>query len=563
MLLALKTEKSRVNDETARDSQEAVEKTHKEIMVIMVALMLAMLLAALDQTIVATALPRIATDLHGLNKLSWVATAYLLTSAVSTPLYGKISDQYGRKKVFQFAIIVFLIGSALCGQSRTMNQLVAFRALQGLGAGGIMSLAMTIIGDVVSPRQRGKYLGYVGGVFAISSVAGPLLGGFFTDSLSWRWIFYINLPLGIIALSAIASRLHLPVRRISHKIDYLGAVLLSTTVVPLILATVWGGVTYPWGSQTILLLYGGSALSCLLFILWEHKAKEAIVPPHLFKNDIFTVSVILSLLSGVALFAAILFIPEYQQIVRGYSATKSGLFLLPLVCGMLLALISVGRVISRIGRYKIFPVVGTLITGIGVWLFSHLTLQTTQLQLTIWMVVLGLGIGSFLQVMTLAVQNSVHKTELGVATASATFFRSIGSALGGAVFGSILTNRLAYHLKQLLPNTTGQHIPINSAEIQSGSITNIAKLPPSLSHDIYQSFVLSFHDMFLLALPVIFLAFVCALFLREIPLRGLPKELKRYKNSVNFLHVDKSRLSVQRTGRDYFGVVDTTILCTD
>lgn len=510
--------------ESLAQIEEDRERTHEEIMVIIVALMLAMLLAALDQTIVATALPRIATDLHGLNKLAWVATAYLMTSAISTPLYGKIGDQFGRKKIFQFAIVLFLIGSALCGLSQNMNQLVAFRALQGLGAGGLMSLSMTIVGDVVSPRQRGKYLAYFGAVFAVSSVAGPLLGGFFTDSLSWRWVFYINLPLGVIALAAIATRLHLPVRKSDKKIDYVGAILLAAAVIPIILGTVWGGVSFPWGSSTIIGLFAGGVIASIAFALWERKAPEAIIPTHLFKNDIFSVSVILSLLAGVALFAAILFIPEYQQIVRGYSAVKSGLLLLPLVAGMLSALIVSGRLITKWGHYRIFPIIGTLVTALGVWLFSHLTLQTSQLQLTIWMVVLGLGIGSFLQVMTLAVQNAVPRTELGVATATATFFRSMGSALGGAVFGAILTNRLAYHLHQLLPGSLGGHVVISASAIENGiPPTSITKLPPSISHDIYQAFVLSFHDLFLFAIPVLLLAFVFALFLRETPLRDTTK----------------------------------------
>ncbi|HUC95901.1 MAG TPA: MDR family MFS transporter [Candidatus Saccharimonadia bacterium] len=506
--------------------QEHRERSHEEIMVIIVALMLAMLLAALDQTIVATALPRIATDLHGLNKLAWVATAYLMTSAISTPLFGKISDQFGRKKIFMFAIVLFLIGSALCGLSQNMDQLVGFRALQGIGAGGLMSLSMTIVGDVVSPRQRGKYLGYFGAVFAISSVAGPLLGGFFTDSLSWRWVFYINLPIGVIALSAIATRLHLPVKKSDKKIDYVGGVLLAASVIPIILATVWGGITYPWASKTIIGLFAFGILAQIFFILWERKAEEPIIPMHLFKNDIFRVSVVLSLLAGIALFAAILFIPEYQQIVRGYSAIKSGLLLLPLVAGMLLTLITTGRLITKWGRYRIFPIIGTLTTAFGVWLFSHLTLHTSQLQISIWMVVVGAGIGMFLQVMTLAVQNAVSHDELGVATASATFFRSMGSALGGAVFGAILTNRLSFHLKQLLPSVSsiGSSASSLSKSVQSGATpTFINKLPPSISHDIYQAFVLSFHDMFLIAIPVLLVAFIAALFLREAPLRTTTK----------------------------------------
>jgi MFS family permease len=397
--------------------------------------------------------------------------------------------------------------------------------LQGLGAGGLMSLSMTIVGDVVSPRQRGKYLGYFGAVFAVSSVAGPLLGGFFTDSLSWRWVFYVNLPLGAIALTAVSTRLHLPIRKSDKNIDYIGAALLAAAVTPIILATVWGGVTYPWGSTTIYSLFGGGVLAAIIFALWERKAPEAILPTHLFKNRIFSVSVILSLLAGIALFAAILFIPEYQQIVRGYSAVKSGLLLLPLVAGMLTMLITTGRLITKWGHYRIFPIIGTLVTAIGVWLFSHLSLHTSQLELSLWMVVVGAGVGSFLQVMTLAIQNSVPRDELGIATASATFFRSMGSALGGAVFGAILTNRLAYHLKQLLPHTNlGGHASSLASSVETGATpTFINKFPPSVSHDIYQAFVLSFRDMFLFAVPVLLVAFVAALFLKEVPLRTSAK----------------------------------------
>jgi EmrB/QacA subfamily drug resistance transporter len=496
--------------------------SHSEIMVIISALMLVMLLAALDQTIVSTALPRIATDLHGLNKLSWVATAYLLTSAITTPIYGKISDLFGRKKIFQTAIVIFLVGSALCGISQTMNELVIARALQGIGAGGLMSLVLAIVGDIISPRERGKYMGYFLGVFAVSSVAGPLLGGFLTDSLSWRWVFFVNLPIGVLALAAVASRLHLPVYRQEHKIDYTGAGLLSVSSVCLLLATVWGGTTYAWASTQIIGLLIASVVIALVFIFWEQKrASEPIIPMRLFRNDIFSVSVILSLLAGIAMFAAILYIPLYQQIVRGNSPTKSGLLLLPLVLGLLIASVTSGRLTSKLGRYRIFPIFGTLVLSLGLWLMSHLTLTTSEWMIGVWMAVIGIGLGSFMQIMTLAIQNSVDRSELGTATASATFFRSLGSSLGGAIFGSILISRLTYHLMTTLPQAAGA-AKINISTIQTGA--GLGNLQPAVAHKVFQAFVLSFHDMFLLTVPVTLLAFVVALFLRETPLRGGPRE---------------------------------------
>ena len=500
------------------------ERTHEEIMFIIVALMLAMLLAALDQTIVATALPRIATDLHGLSKLSWVATAYLMTSAIATPLYGKIGDQFGRKRIFQSAIVLFLIGSALCGIAQNMNQLVFFRALQGIGAGGLMSLSQAIVGDVIPPRQRGKYLGYFAGVFALASVAGPLLGGFLTDDVSWRWVFYVNLPIGAVALTAIASRLHLPPvkRSLGFKIDYIGASLLTACTIPLILATIWGGVSHPWGSSLIISLLAGSLLMAIALMFWEHNqsTEVAMMPTHLFKNDIFSVSSVLSLLSGMALFATILFIPEYQQIVRGFSAVKSGLYMLPLMVGMLISMIGSGQLISKLGRYRIFPIIGTIVTGLGVWLYSHVSLTTPQLDLSLWMLIIGLGIGMFMQVMTLAVQNSVNRNELGVATGTVTFFRSIGSSLGGAIFGALLTNRLSFHLKQLLPAFSSHSSQLSSSVLSGVSPSGLNKLPPNISHAILEAFALSFRDLFLYAIPVLIIAFIVALFLREVPLRS-------------------------------------------
>jgi EmrB/QacA subfamily drug resistance transporter len=505
----------------APGAEEHIERTHAEIMVIVTALMLCMLLAALDQTIVSTALPRIASDLHGLSKYSWVATSYLLTSAVATPLYGKISDMFGRKKILQSAIIIFLVGSALCGVSQTMNQLIFFRGLQGIGAGGLMTLVLATVGDVVSPRQRGKYQGYFSAVFAIASVIGPLLGGLFTDHLSWRWVFYINLPIGIFALFAIAARLHLPVKRAQHKIDFIGSGLLTVSVVSLLLATVWGGVNYPWGSSQIIGLFATSIIGTILFVWCEHFAAEPIIPLELFKGSVFRISGILSFLVGMVMFGALIFLPEYQQLVRGDSATKSGLMLLPLVGGLMVASLSAGRLISKFGRYRIFPIIGTILLPISFWLFTHIAVDTSRLYLGIWMVVLGVGIGFVMPVLTLAVQNAVDRKYLGTATSIVTFFRSIGSSLGAAIFGAILTNRLAYHLDHTLPGHVGTSVAKN---FTSGA-TSLSQLPTNTIHTVLVAFANSFHDVFLLAIPFAILAFITALFLRETPLKTSTKQM--------------------------------------
>ena len=500
---------------------EGRDRSHAEIMVIISALMLAMLLAALDQTIVATALPRIASDLHGLNKLSWVATAYLLTSAISTPLYGKIGDLYGRKKIFQISIIIFLAGSALSGLSQNMDQLVFFRALQGLGAGGLISLVLAIIGDVVPPRQRGKYQGYFGAVFGVASIAGPLLGGFLANENTllgvsgWRWIFYINVPLGILALIAIATRLHLPKFVTEHQIDYRGASLLSLSAGALIFVSVWAGITYSWGSWQILSLLIGGVLIGALFILNERRAKEPIMPINLFRSSIFSVSVILSLLTGIVMFATILYIPEYQQIVRGYSPIKSGLMLFPMVFGIFVASISSGRLITRWGHYRPFPIIGGILIILGLWLFSGLTLSTTQLTLGIWMVVLGLGIGLFMQVPVLAVQNSVPFKQMGAGTSVVSFARSIGSSFGGAIFGTILLTRLNSHLSTLLPQFKGK---INASSIAGGT-SGLVHVPLQIQDKIFEAFVLAFHDLFIYAIPVAAITLIFAFLLKEIPLR--------------------------------------------
>lgn len=512
-----------------KSDEAVVERSHREILVVMGALMTVMLLAALDQTIIATALPKIAVDLHGLDKYAWVATSYLMTSAIATPIYGKIGDLYGRKKILQISIVIFLAGSFLSGFSHSMNELVGFRALQGIGAGGLMSLVLAIIGDVIPPRQRGRYQGYFGAVFGLSSVVGPLIGGFLSDAPSllgvtgWRWIFYINIPIGIVALSVVAAKLHLQKRRIERKIDYLGATLLAISVVSLVLVTAWGGVTYAWGSLVILSLIAASVVFAAGFAIWEHFADEPILPNKLFKNDIFTVSVLLSLLTGIAMFAAILYIPQYQQVVLGYSPTKSGIAMLPLVAGMMFASITSGRMITKYGRYKIYPIFGTLLITLGMWLFSHVTLTTSLFDLSLWMFIIGLGLGSFIQVATLAVQNSVKRRDMGVATSATAFFRTIGSSLGGAVFGTILISRLTRHLMQNLPTSAISHISVHG--IAANGTANLAHLPAAVQHDIMLSFINSFHDMFLIGIPFALAAFVVALFLRETPLRDSTKDM--------------------------------------
>jgi EmrB/QacA subfamily drug resistance transporter len=491
--------------------EEHQERTHAEIMVVIGALMVAMLLASLDQTIVGTALPKIAVDLHGLDKVSWVATAYLLTSAIVTPIYGKLGDLFGRKKIFQIAVVIFLIGSMLCGLSQNMDQLVLFRAIQGLGGGGLMALVMAIIGDVVPPRQRGKYTGYLFSVFAISSVAGPLLGGLFTDHLNWRWIFYINLPLGAVALATIATRLHLPVVRREHKIDYLGAAILTIAVVSMLLVSVWGGDTFTWGSAQIIGLLATFVVSTGLFILREKHAAEPIIPLSLFKSSIFTVASIISILSGITMFAAFLFIPQYQQIVRGNTPTESGLLMLPMIAGLMISSTVSGRLIAKTGRYKLFPIIGTLILALGIWLFSHLSLTTSHVTLSIWMFLIGMGVGTFMQIPILAVQNATKRAMLGTATSTVTFFRTIGSSFGGAIFGTILVNRLTHHIHDALPNAGA----IAGKAVSSG----VANIPEAVRQPILHAYVLSFRDMFLSAVPFALAAFVAALFLKEAPLK--------------------------------------------
>ena len=491
--------------------------SHRQVLIVFAAVLTGMFLSALDQTIVSTSLPTIVGELGGLQHLSWVITAYLLTSTASMPLYGKLSDIYGRKLLFQAAIGIFLAGSLLSGAAQSMEQLIIFRGIQGIGAGGIMTMAQAIIGDIVSPRERGRYTGYMGGVFALSSVLGPLLGGLFTDHLSWRWVFYINLPIGGVALLVTAIVLRIPFERKPHKIDYLGSMLMMSGISALLLVTTWGGNQYGWLSPTIIILGVFGGLSLLGFVLQEQRAPEPLLPLRLFREPVFAIGNLIGFVVGLAMFGALAFLPVYLQVVKGASATGSGLRLIPMMLGLIVASIISGRIISSTGRYRVYPIVGTAFVAAGLYLLSRLTVASSTIEVSIYMLVLGIGVGLVMQVVVLAVQNSVDYPDLGVATAGANLFRSLGSAFGVAIFGSILNNKLDYHLQRLVsPDALNG---ISTAALTS-SPAAIARLPDAVRAGVLESFALSLQTVFLWAIPVALIGFVAAWFLPEHPLRS-------------------------------------------
>lgn len=482
------------------------------------ALLLGMLLAALDQTIVSTALPTIVSDLGGLEHLSWVVTAYLLASTAATPLWGKLGDQYGRKRLFQTAIVIFLVGSALCGMAQNMPQLIAFRAVQGLGGGGLMVLSMAIVGDVVPPRERGRYQGLFGAVFGATSVLGPLLGGLFTEHLSWRWVFYVNLPVGVVALTVIAAVLRIPRKDTRHVIDYLGTFLIASVATCLVLVASLGGTTWDWGSPQIVGLAVLGVLLAVVFVQVERAAAEPVLPLKLFRVRTFTLSAVISFVVGFAMFGAMTYLPTFLQVVQGVTPTLSGVHMLPMVFGLLLSSTVSGQIVSRTGRWKVFPIAGTAVTTIGLLLLHRLDENSSTAVMSTYFFVFGLGLGLVMQVLVLIVQNAVSYEDLGVATSGATFFRSIGASFGVAIFGTVFAGRLSDKLTDAF---RGARLPGGvSADALKSDPRGIGSLPPALRAPAVHAYASSITDVFLYAAPVALLGFVLAWFLKEDKLRG-------------------------------------------
>ncbi|MFD8709573.1 MFS transporter [Streptomyces anulatus] len=491
---------------------DAAEISPRKVRMVFLGLMLTLLLAALDQMIVATALPKIVGELHGLEKMSWAVTAYLLASTIVLPLYGKLGDLFGRKGVFQFAIVVFIIGSALAGWSRTMDELIAFRAVQGIGGGGLMIGVQAIIADIVPARERGRYMGLIGAVFGLASVAGPLLGGFFTDHASWRWCFYINVPFGLVTLAVIAVVLKLPRPAVRPRLDVLGAVLLAVASTCLVLVTSWGGTEYAWGSTTILGLAAGAVVTTVLFVAAEHRAAEPIIPLRLFRDSVFNVTGLVGAVVGIALFGAASYLPTYLQMVDGASATESGLLMLPMMMGIVGGSIVSGQLITRTGRYRIYPILGSAVSVVGMWLLSLLEADTSPLAYSFYQAVLGIGIGLVMSVLVLAVQNSVRPSDLGTATSANNYFRQIGGSVGAAIFGTLFAGRLSDALGVRLP--AGAELP----DPESITPQIVHAMEPALRDAYIQAYVDAMPRIFLYLVPVLVLGLILAFFLKEKPL---------------------------------------------
>ncbi|MEV7199676.1 MDR family MFS transporter [Streptomyces griseoluteus] len=509
--------------QTAKAGQaepEQPEKKPKSVRVVLLALMIAMMLAMLDNMIVGTAMPTIVGDLGGLEHLSWVVTGYTLATAASTPVWGKIGDMYGRKGAFLGSIVIFLIGSALSGMAQGMGELIAFRAVQGLGAGGLMVGVMAIIGDLIPPRERGKYQGMMAGVMALAMIGGPLVGGTITDNWGWRWTFYINLPLGAVALALVSAVLHLPKKRAKAGIDYLGVVLLTVGITAIVLVTTWGGTEYAWTSARIMELIALGVVSLVGFVFWQTKAAEPVLPLHIFKSLNFTLMSLIGFVTGFVMFGATLFLPLYQQAVQGASATNSGLLLLPMLGAMLVTSMVAGRVTTNSGRYKVFPIAGGVLMIIGLYLMSTMDTDTTRLTSGIYMAVVGAGMGCLMQVTMLVAQNSVEMKDMGVASSSATLFRTLGSSFGVAVMGALFNNRVQDVMTERA-GALGKGITEKSAQLDAASL---AKLPAAAREAYQHAVSAGTHSAFLLGSAIAVVVLVAAVFVKEVPLRGGPQK---------------------------------------
>lgn len=490
------------------------QASHENVLVVFGGLLLVMLLAALDSTIVATALPTIVGEFGGLAHISWVVTAYLLAQTIVTPIYGKLGDLYGRKRVLQVAIVIFLIGSALCGLSQSMGHLILFRAVQGLGGGGLTVTTQAVVADVVPPRARGRYQGIFGAAFGFASIAGPLVGGYFTTHWTWRWIFYINLPVGIIALIVLAATLPAQSSFARHAIDYAGAATLALTLASVVLVTDLGGTVYSWSSPLMIGLIVLAVAGLIAFVLVERRASEPILPLQLFlTRDVWVTSVV-GLIVGFALIGSVTYLPVFLQIVKGLSPTESGLRMVPLMAGTLATSIIAGQLVSRTGKYKLFPIIGTTIVAISLLLISRMTAETSTLAASLYMALLGLGLGFVMQVLIIAVQNAVDYRELGVATSNAILFRFIGGSLGTALLGAVLATQLNTNVQRLMPGALNSTGALDLISPQA-----LAKLSPSIRDAYIEAFVASLSTVFLVAAAISFFGLLVALLLPERPLR--------------------------------------------
>jgi len=519
----------------------ATTYTHRQILVIFTGLMAGLFLAALDQTIVATALPTIVGELGGLDYYSWVVTAYLLSSTVCTPLYGKLSDIYGRRLIFQVAIGIFLLGSLLAGVAPGMFELVLFRGVQGLGAGGVMVCTFAVVGDIVSPRQRGRYIGYLAATWAFASVIGPLAGGFIVDTTTWRWVFLINLPVGLVALAIISSVLRLTTVRRKARLDIIGAVLLVAGVGLLLLSLVWGGATYAWQSPVIIGLIASGAFVTATFLWWETRVPEPLLPLRLFRNGIYSVASVLGFFIGFALFGGVVFLPLFLQVVNGVSATDSGLLVLPLTAGIVVGSVGAGRLTTSTGRYRKYPIIGSALAAIGMYFLSGMTAETARLLSSCYMVVLGLGVGMVLQVTLLAVQNAVTHSDLGIATSSAQFFRTLGGSFGVAIFGAIMNARLLEELPLRIPADVVESLSGRVTELLS-TPTAIRALPRDVASGVTSSVEVALQDVFFWAVPIMVLSFILSWRLKEIPLRDTVGDIPAIEGVEEATVANKTRI---------------------